>query len=380
MRWSSILGQDRVVQMLQRCIIDHRIPQALLLTGREGAGTIALALAMARTVNCHHPVTTASTVEPCEACPSCIQSSSLQHTNIKLVMALPAGKADSEEDVADDVVDALRETLQSVAEDPYTRVRLPNASMIRIGQIREVKRMLSLSAAQEGRRVVIIVNAEEMNVEASNAFLKTLEEPHDDVTIILTTSRPERLLQTIVSRCQELIVPPLADETVIAALIERGLCTAEEAALVAPFAEGDIQRASDFVSEDVRGLRTSALALLRAALRGKDYRNALADAASEIGDERSKTKAEATLSLLAVWLRDAYALALGGPDIRLVNADDRSALEKFAAAFGSADLPAVVGVLERASRDVQRNTSITLTLLTTMMDVRGIIARTRSAS
>lgn len=380
MRWSSILGQDRVVQMLQRCIIDHRIPQALLLTGREGAGTIALALAMARTVNCHHPVTTPTTVEPCEACPSCIQSASLQHTNIKLVMALPSGKADSEEDVADDVVDALRETLQSVAEDPYSRVRLPNASMIRIGQIREVKRMLSLSAAQEGRRVVIIVNAEEMNVEASNAFLKTLEEPHDDVTIILTTSRPERLLQTIVSRCQELIVPPLADETVISALVERGLCTAEEAALVAPFAEGDIQRASDFVSEDVRGLRTSALALLRAALRGKEYRNALADAASEIGDERSKAKAEATLSLLAVWLRDAYALALGGPDVRLVNADDRSALEKFAAAFGSADLPAVVSVLERASRDIRHNTSITLTLLTALMDVRGIVARTRAAS
>lgn len=380
MRWSSILGQERVAAMLQRCILDKRIPQALLLTGREGAGTIALALAMARTVNCHHPLTTSTTTEPCEACPSCIQSASLQHTNIKLVMALPAGKADSEEDVADDVVEALRDVLQAVAEDPYTRVRLPNASMIRIGQIREVKRMLSLSAAQEGRRVVIIVNAEEMNVEASNAFLKTLEEPHDDVTIILTTSRPERLLQTIVSRCQELIVPPLSDETVINTLVSRRLCSEEEASLVAPFAEGDIQRASDFVSEDVRGMRTSALALLRSALRGKDYRNALADAAAEIGDERSKTKAEATLSLLAVWLRDAYALALGGPDVRLVNADDRSALEKFAAAFGSADLPAVMTVIERASRDIHRNTSISLTLLTAMMDIRGIIARTRATS
>ena len=175
-------------------------------------------------------------------------------------------------------------------------------------------------------------------------------------------------------------MPPLSDTTVIEALTHRGLCTPEEAALVAPFAEGDIQRAADFVSEDVRGLRTSALALLRAALRGKDYRNALADAVAEIGDERSKAKAEATLSLLAVWLRDAYALALGGPDVRLVNADDRSALEKFAAAFGSADLPSVISVIERASRDIQRNTSITLTLLTAMMDIRGIIARTRSAA
>ena len=366
--------------MLQRCILDQRIPQALLLTGREGAGTIALALATARTVNCQAPIRTATTVEPCEACPSCIQSSKLQHSNIKLVMALPAGKADSEEDAADDVVDALRDVLHALSEDPYCRARLPNASMIRIGQIREVKRMLSLSAAQEGRRVVIIVNAEEMNVEASNAFLKTLEEPHDDTTIILTSSRPERLLQTIVSRCQELIVPPLPDEIVINSLVARGLCTVDEANLVAPFAEGDIQRATDYVSEDVRGMRTSALALLRAALRGKDYRNTLADAVAEIGDERSKTKAEATLSLLAVWLRDAYALSLGGPDVRLVNADDRSALEKFAAAFGSSDVPAVLSVIERASRDIHRNTSITLTLLTAMMDIRRIIAQTRVAS
>ena len=377
MRWSSILGQERVAQMLQRCIVEHRVPQALLLTGREGAGTIALALAFARTVNCRTPHLSNHGVAPCEACSSCIQSASLQHTNIKLIMALPAGKADTEEDVADDVLESLRDIIGAVAEDPYTRVRLPNASMIRIGQIREVKRMLSLSAAQEGRRVVIIVNAEEMNVEASNAFLKTLEEPHDDVTIIMTTSRPERLLQTIVSRCQELIVPPLSDEIVIKTLVARGLCSEDEASLVAPFAEGDIQRAADFVSEDVRTLRTSALALLRSALRGKDYRNALSDAAAEIGDERSKAKAEATLSLLAVWLRDAYALALGGPDVRLVNADDRSALEKFAAAFGSADLLSVITVIERAARDIQRNTSITLTLLTAMMDIRVIIARTR---
>jgi DNA polymerase-3 subunit delta' len=193
----------------------------------------------------------------------------------------------------------------------------------------------------------------------------------------MTTSRPERLLQTIVSRCQELIVPPLSDEIVIKTLVARGLCSEDEASLVAPFAEGDIQRAADFVSEDVRTLRNSALALLRSALRGKDYRNALSDAAAEIGDERSKAKAEATLSLLAVWLRDAYALALGGPDVRLVNADDRSALEKFAAAFGSADLLSVITVIERAARDIQRNTSITLTLLTAMMDIRVIIARTR---
>jgi DNA polymerase-3 subunit delta' len=383
MRWDEIIGQEPLQRMLQRCIINGRIPQALLLTGQEGAGTVALALAFARTVNCERPITADDRIAPCESCHGCKQSRTLQHPNIRIVPALPAGKdaaraADGEDGLSDDVLDELREGIVGLAEDPYSELRLTNATTIRIGQIRELKRSLSLSAMQEGRRVVIILNAEEMNGAAANAFLKTLEEPHPDVTIILTSSRPERLLQTIVSRCQELIVPPLDDDAIAAALVRRGLCSADEARMVAPFAQGNLQRAAGFLSEDVRGLRDAAVELLRSALKGKDFRNGLVDAADAAVDGRNRVRAEALLALMAAWLRDAVAVGTGGPDAPIMNGDQRDALDRFHRAFGTADLPSVLAALERASRDISRNVSIHLVLVTAMLEVRRIIAATRA--
>ncbi|HLP26988.1 MAG TPA: hypothetical protein VK147_00015 [Candidatus Didemnitutus sp.] len=377
MTWKTIIGQTRVQKMLQRCILDNRIPHALLLTGQEGAGTVALALAFARTVNCESPVSTASTIAPCETCHACVQGASLQHPNIRVVASLPSGKADTEDELKDDVIAELRDAIQALAIDAYIPVRLANATQIRIGQIRELKRSLSLSAVQGGRRVVIILNAEEMTIEAANAFLKTLEEPHDDVTLILTTSRPERLLQTIVSRCQELIVPPLDDDDIIKALLDRSLCTVEEATIIAPFAQGNLQKAIDYLSEDIRALRETAVNLLRAALKGKDFRNGLMDAVEEAADGRNKARADAILSLLALWLRDAHVIAMAGEGAPIINVDHRAALERFAAAFGQADFPAVLAAVEQASRHLARNVSVQLVLSTAMLEIRRVFAATR---
>ncbi|MBC8124486.1 MAG: hypothetical protein H7X70_02020 [Candidatus Kapabacteria bacterium] len=378
MKWNSIIGQDRLQRMLQRCILDDRIPQALLLTGFEGAGTVALALAFARTVNCEQPVRTSDTIAPCEQCHACKQSISLQHPNISIVTALPPKKKGETQDVPkDEVIAELQGAIHSLALDPYTSLRLANATTIRIAQIRELKRTLSLSAAQSGRRVVIILNADEMNVEAANSFLKTLEEPNNNVTIILTTERQEALLQTIVSRCQELVVPPLDDADIVHALVDRGHCDEDEALIIAPFAQGNLHKAIDYLSDDIRALRETAVDLLRTALKGKDYRNALADAVQEASESRSKSQADAILSLLALWLRDAYVIALAGDGAPIVNIDHRPALERFAAAFGGADFPAVLQAIELAHRDLARNVSISLVLLTTMLDIRRVFAATR---
>ncbi len=385
MRWDTIIGQQPLQRMLQRCIVDDRIPQALLLTGHDGAGTTALALAFARTVNCERPTRTGTAIAPCEECHACRQSATLQHPNIRIITALPAAKesarsGDGEEQLPDEVVEELRDGIRGLADDPYSGLRLTNATTIRIGQIREVKRSLSLSAMQEGRRVVIILNAEEMKTAAANACLKTLEEPHPDVTIILTTSRPERLLQTIVSRCQDLIVPPLDDNDVAAALLQRELCTEDEAMIVAPFAQGNLQRAIGFLSEDVRALRDAAIDLLRASLKGKDFRNGIIDAIERAVDGRNRVRAEALLALIAAWLRDAVAVGAGGDDAPIMNGDQREALLRFHAAFGTADMSAVVDAIEHASRDIGRNVSVHLVLLTTMLEIRRIIATTRATS
>lgn len=365
--------------MLRRCISNGRLPQALLLAGSEGAGAAALALAFARTMVCESPRADVDGPAPCETCRSCRQSASLQHSDIRIVVAYPAGKADSDDDLKTEVIEEIRSAVVAMAEDPYREIRLTGATQIRIGQIRELKRSLSLSSSQGGRRVVIILRADEMTTEASNAFLKTLEEPHADVTVILVTSRPERILPTISSRCQELVIPPIDDVDIADALVRRGLCDETEARLTASFAQGSFTRAVALLSDDMKTQREDIVDLLRTSLKGRDFRPRLISLVADIAEGRDKVRIETMLGLLALWLRDAHMIAAVGPNAAIVNTDQRDALIKFADAFGAADFPSALTVIERSVREVYRNVHPQLTLLTMCMTIRRLLYGARSA-
>jgi len=382
MAWTDIIGQDRIKLLLQRMILEQRLPQAMLFTGMAGTGAVGLAIEFARTTNCLTPLRTPTGIDACGACRSCAQFRHLGHPNLRLTVALPAGKGgEAESDMKSDVIEELKNQLQALADDPYYEVRLPNATQIKIGAIRELKRTLTLSAAQEGgRRVCLIVNADEMTTEASNAFLKTLEEPHDGVTIILTTERPERILQTISSRCQEVVVPPLGDDLLANVLHQRDNIPAADATLIASFAQGSYTRARSFMNEDMRAYRQDVVDLLRLALKGQSFRIPLTDALSEIAEGKDKVKVEMMLSLLLLWLRDAYSIVKTGSSTSIMNIDQRDALEKFASSFGNADYPRVLRSIEQSVRLLHRNVNLTLVLLPLLLDVRRVFHEARSAT
>ena len=385
MAWESVIGQEHIKQMLQRAIVGGRVPQALLLSGEDGFGTLALATAFARVVNCERLQASerevssqeAGGVDACGECRSCKQSATLQHPNLTIVTALPSGKADVESELSPAVLEELKDAKLELARDPYMEFGLTGATQIRISQIRELKKSLSLSSVQDGRRVVILHGAETMGSGAANAFLKTLEEPHDNVTLILTTAAPDQLLQTIISRCQEIPVPPLDDALVVAALVEEGSCDKAEAELIVPFASGSLTRARAFLAEDLQTDRAEAVDLLRSALKGKNYRIDLASAAQRVAEGRDRKRAIRVISLLALWLRDARSMMLVGENADIANTDQREALSRFAENFNTVDMDAALDALELAVRDIRRNVTINTVLITTLLQVRRIFARTR---
>ena len=371
--------------MLQRAIVGGRVPQALLLSGEDGFGTLALATAFARVVNCERVKTReaggrrqeAGTADACGECRSCKQSATLQHPNLTIVTALPSGKADVESELSPAVLEELKDAKLELARDPYQEFGLSGATQIRISQIRELKKALSLSSVQEGRRVVILHGTETMGSGAANAFLKTLEEPHENVTLILTTSAPDQLLQTIISRCQEIPVPPLDDALIIDALVEEGSCDKSEAELIVPFASGSLTRARAFLAEDLQTDRAEAVDLLRSALKGKNHRIDLATAAQRVAEGRDRKRAIRVISLLALWLRDARSMMLVGADADIANTDQREALGRFAENFSTVDMDAALDALEHAVRDIRRNVTINTVLITSLLQIRRIFARTR---
>lgn len=383
-----VIGHQTLRSRLSGMISDGRIPPAMLFVGADGSGTLALALYFARLANCSSPGTVATTgsgmyanySEACGICKSCVQAKTLQHPDVTIITALPSGRFDSEEDLPDEILDELSAQIRTIALDPYEPFGLHNAMQIRISQIRNLKKSLSLSSVQAGKRIVIVHHADDMNTEASNAFLKTLEEPHNDVTIILTTQNPVRLLPTIASRCQELFVPPLTESDVADYLIHHHNCSAEEARVVARFADGDITRARSFLTDDVKAERTEALNLLRAALKGQKYRVALAEAVQKSTEVKDQKRIIRLLQFLALWFRDTRLVDAGGTAEVVANIDQTDSLAKFSSSFGAADLAACLTSVERAVRDIRRNVSPPLVLLTTLVDIRRILYTTRQTA
>ena len=334
---------------------------------------MALAVEFAATVNCYAPVQSAGMIDACGRCQSCTQAKSLQHPNITIVTALPSGKIEHESDYKEDVLEEIREQNAEIAKDPYTTYRVTNANQIRIWQIRELNRSMALSTLQQGRRVVIIVDAEDMNSEAANGFLKTLEEPHAGVTIILTSSQPERLLQTVVSRCQELVVPPIDDEAIIEELLRRGECTEQDARIIATSCDGDMSAALEFIHDDIQEIRADVISMFRSALRGRDYRVGIADAAEGVAEQRDKRRAHTYLRFMAIWLRDTLSIAHTGTTDAIINKDQEQTLVKFASAFGESNIVSALSSIELAAADIKRNVSIALTMTTLLLELRAAL-------
>jgi len=219
--WHSIHGVDRVVSELRGVLAQGRFPHALLFVGPEGVGKRTFARKLAQAFLCQRASETL--LEPCEACPGCLQV-----------------KADSHPD------------LLQVAR-PEDKHELP------IKVIRDLCLDLGLKPMLGVRRVAIVDDADDLNDEAANAFLKTLEEPPDGSVLILIGTSAEGQLDTVVSRCRVVRFDALGPEELAAVLTEQGVTTdPAEAGRLARLGEGSVSRA--------RGLADPALGQFRRTL------------------------------------------------------------------------------------------------------------------
>jgi DNA polymerase-3 subunit delta' len=175
MAFKDIIGQKKALLILQRTIERGKIPSSYLFAGESGIGKKSTAINLAKTVNCLKAADSEDIpVDSCDACSSCKKIDAGVHPDYLLVS--------------------------------------PEGGKIRIEEIRPVDNRLSLKPFEGRIKIVIIDDADTMNVFASNAFLKTLEEPPKDSLIILVSSKPDNLPDTIRSRCSRINFTPLSYE------------------------------------------------------------------------------------------------------------------------------------------------------------------------
>ncbi len=172
MAWQRIRGHDVLVEGFTRAVRRGRLAHAYLFTGPNGVGKRLFALELAKALLCEKA--TADNLQACDRCPSCVQIEANSHP------------------------------------DFFTAVRPPESLEFPIDLMRELCQSFALKSAHGRGKVVLIDDADDLNEEAANCFLKTLEEPPPRSVLILIGSTPDRQLQTIVSRCQVIRFAPLA--------------------------------------------------------------------------------------------------------------------------------------------------------------------------
>ncbi|SMX27897.1 DNA polymerase III subunit tau [Pelagimonas phthalicica] len=137
------------------------------------------------------------------------------------------------------------------------------AAEIRVNEVRKLGHFFSLSAADGGRRVVIVDSADELNVQAANAILKMLEEPPANTTLILISHQPARLLPTIRSRCRVLRLGPLSPEDMSEALAQADAhVEPQDAAALTELSQGSVGEALRLINLDGLPLYNEILSVL----------------------------------------------------------------------------------------------------------------------
>jgi DNA polymerase-3 subunit delta' len=368
MAWNDVINQERAKRYFQRCLERQRLAHAYLLTGPEGVGKDALAIELAKTLNCAEGES-----EACGKCSDCARFNSLQHPNVYLIFALPLGKNEDAGDppfakLTREQIEEVQREIARKAENPYYNMFISKANLIKVNSIREIRRTSSLSMYEKGKKVYILMDADLMREEASNALLKTLEEPPENTLIILTTSREDMLLPTIASRCQRIRLDRLPDEAIENALVERKRVERELASTIARIVNGSYGEALDLIDSDAASYREEVVTFLRTILYGS--RVEIFKVIKDLNEKLERKELERQLYLLNSWFRDAMLLSRGAS----VRAQQYSAtLEKFVQAHPGLPYEEVFAEIEELISQLHKNAYIPLLLTVLTIRLRKLI-------
>ncbi len=220
---SQVIGHQRVVEALVAAHARDSVHHAHLFAGPDGIGKRVLANAFVALCSCSGDVgrdEDGRAVEPCGSCRSC------------------------------------RHVLSGGEHPDVLRLSpIDGARNIKIAQVRQILRIVPFPPIEAPTRFVIVEPAEALTEEAANALLKTLEEPSSHTRFIVITSRPDALLATIRSRCQQVLFGRLSDQEVQRVLLERHEVAADVAASVAALADGSAGAALALLDDPVMSRR-----------------------------------------------------------------------------------------------------------------------------
>jgi DNA polymerase-3 subunit delta' len=303
MSW-QIIGQEKAVGLLKRAIADEsRLSHAYLFVGPQHVGRATTARAFAQALNC------SSDDRPCGECRTCRLIEGGKHPDVETLA--PGGICDEPEHKDHE---ASRD--------------------IRVCQIRRLEKVVSRAPFEARFRVVVVDPAESMTTEAANAFLKTLEEPPENVILVLIVALEERVPETVRSRCRKVPFFGVPRTEIESALTGRWEASSDMASRLARLAQGRL-------GWTVTALQDEKVLVERERL-SSELQSALAGGISErfayaevLGRRYSQDAAsvDGALAVWEEWWRDAFLVASQRSDL-VVETERLDELKPYASQYG----------------------------------------------
>ena len=214
----SIDGQKEIKNKIKGLLQADKIAQSYLFYGPVGSGKFSMAIYFSLRLFCLN----LQNNEPCMQCNACKKILSLTHPDLSYIYPCPNIKTSLNGEIKEvKYLSEMEAYISNKINTPYKNFEFSSNCEIRIDYIRMLQHKFSLSSNEADYKICIIEDCEKMNLATANAFLKTLEEPPQKVIIILITSKINKLLPTIISRCQKLAFSPFKEEYIQTALKEK---------------------------------------------------------------------------------------------------------------------------------------------------------------
>lgn len=226
MQFRNIIGQADIRSRLLHSYREGRLAHAVMLLGPEGSGNLALALAFAQYISC----TNKSDDDSCGQCASCRRHQSYQHPDVHFSYPF-FNKPKSEGGDRTNSGHYAKEWRETLLEGPYFDLdhwrgmitKENKVLQMGVAEADHIVKRLALRSHDGGYKFLVMWMPEYLSTETANKLLKTLEEPPDKTIFLLAANSSERMLTTILSRVQTLLVPKLKDEEIEAELRKLGV-------------------------------------------------------------------------------------------------------------------------------------------------------------
>ena len=364
MLFNQIIGQEHIKNHLQTSAKNGRIPHAQLFVGKEGSGTLPVAIAYAQFILSHFSDNPAA---------SELKVTKLQHPDVHFAFPVTTNDSVKKHPVSNLFLNEWRDFVNN---QPYgglfnwlQSIGVENKQgMIGVDEALEVVKKLQLKSYEGGFKVMIIWMAEKMNIAASNKLLKLIEEPPAKTIFLLITENEDQIITTIKSRCQALHFPVLSEQDIANELLLREKCSESDALKIATQAEGNYNKAVHLLHQDSNDLIFEQwfIAWIRTAFKAKGNAAVIQELVvwSETIAKTGRETQKQFLDYCLQFFRQALLLNYKSPELVFLETQTpKFNLQNFAPFVHSENILAIEKELNDALYHIERNGNPKIILL-----------------